>query len=169
MNIQEVNTSELLKSTVDAFPNTTKRQYATDTIKITYLHWMPYLGVKTLFVKGTAHNEGREYNPIILFKNVSYHESRQANSVTLVDNVGKRYFLEQLSTTDTDILVRCNCKDFYWRGNWFNKLEGCLYGTPRKKYEAKYNPGSSNPKEMPIMCKHLIKMMKALLESNIIK
>jgi hypothetical protein len=48
---------DLHQSAVDAFPHTTKRQHATDTIRIVQLNWTPFLGLKTLYLKGLAQNE----------------------------------------------------------------------------------------------------------------
>lgn len=161
----ESSLNELYRSTVEAFPNTTKRQHATDTIQITNLQWTPFLGMKTLMVKGLAQNEGREYTPLIVFKNVLYHPTRdEYGLIQIRDITGAQYLLERLSAEENDVLVRCNCKDFYWRGVHFNKMDGSLYGRNRAKYEALYDPGSSNPQEMPILCKHLIKMTEAIRE-----
>lgn len=159
--ITESSLSELFQSTVDAFPNTTKRQYATDTINIANITWRPFLGMRTLFVKGLAQNEGKEYSPIIIFKNVQYHENEEPNLIKITED-GNEYFFEPLSM-DTDVILRCPCADFYWRGVHFNSLDKSLYGRDRKKYEAIYNPGSSNPTQSPIMCKHLIKLASVVL------
>ena len=71
--LNETSLNGLYKSTVDAFPNTKMRQHATDPIVIRQLNWIPYVGMKTLFVKGLAQNEGKEYNPTIVFKKVQYN------------------------------------------------------------------------------------------------
>ena len=163
--IEESTLTDLYKNAVNAFPNTTKRQYATNPIKITNLRWTPFVGLRTLFVRGLAQNENREYNPIIFFKNVKYLDK---SGVSLMASDGKEYFLEQLSAKSNDVLVRCNCQDFYWRFNYHDYLDKSLHGNKRKKYEAKHNPGSANPLEMPGMCKHLMKMMKTLGESGIL-
>ncbi|MCK9458640.1 MAG: hypothetical protein M0R80_03290 [Proteobacteria bacterium] len=164
--LQESSLNDLYQSAVEAFPRTTKRQHATQPIKIVELTWVPYRGVKTLFVKAMARNEGRVYNPIIVFKKVHYLES---GGIALKDKNGQRYFVEQLSLQNNDVLVRCQCGDFYWRGTHFNKLDHSLYGPDRKKYEAKHNPGSANPTESPIVCKHLMKMMEVLHNSGFAK
>jgi hypothetical protein len=165
----ESSLNELYRSTVDAFPNTTKRQHATDSIHIANLQWTPFVGMKTLMVKGLAQNEDREYSPIIVFKNVIYHPNRdEYGLVQLTDITGAQYLLERLSSEENDVLVRCNCKDFYWRGVHFNKMDRSLHGRDRTKYEALHNPGSSNPQEMPILCKHLIKMAQAIRESTLL-
>jgi hypothetical protein len=162
--LQESSLEDLYTSSVDAFPKTTKRQYATNTIKIAKLDWTPYTGLKTLFVRALAQNEGREYNPVILFKNVQYTEDGVA--LTIDDKI---YKLKPLSFENNDVLLRCQCQDFQWRFNYFDHLDQSLYGKKRKKYEALYHPDSANPQKMPGMCKHLMKMVKALQESKILR
>mgnify|MGYP000029406321 FL=1 len=165
--LNENTLNGLYDSAVAAFPNTTKRQHATQPVRIVQIGWTPYLGLKTLFVKGLAQNEGREYNSLILFKKVSYKDSNGPGIVELNTETGK-VFLERLSFDANDVVVRCNCPDFYWRFNYYNHLDKSLYGRKRAKYEAQHNPGSANPQEMPGMCKHLMKLSKALTESGII-
>jgi len=165
----ESSLTELYKSTVEAFPTTTRRQHSTNTIKITHLEWVPWIGMKTLFVKGLAQNEGKEYSPIILFKKVNYLIEATKNTKTLIDNTGKKHIIEQLSLEDQDVLVRCPCKDFFYRFNYYNHIDKSLYGHKRKKYEAVYRPGSANYKKLPGLCKHLVKLAHVLDESGIIK
>ena len=147
INLYESSVEELYDSTVKAFPKTTKRQHAIDLIDITELNWTPYLGMKTLFVKGVAHSQesNKDYDTVFLIKNVNY------NPTNILKN--------------NDVLVRCNCQDFLWRWNYTDYKDKSLNGRVRKKYEAIINPGSSNPLEMPGMCKHLIKCYKTILNT----
>lgn len=165
----EASLEDLYKGAEKAFPETRKRQFSTDTIVVENLYWVPFQGVKTLFVKATVKNEGRKHESIILFKGVKYKEREGRGAVPLRTSTGKEVFVEQISAREDDVLVRCSCKDFYWRFLHFNKNEGCLYGRDRAKYEALKNPGSSNPNETAGLCKHLIKMVKILKESNLLK
>lgn len=157
---------QLYDSSVKAFPKTKKRQFATDPIKIVKLEWIPFLGVKTLFIKSRAQNESKEYNSIILFKNVNYSKKFKNNFFELNASNGKKYFIEKISP-EKDVLLRCNCPDFNWRFKHFNYLDKSLFGRDGKKYEAIFNPGSANPQELPGMCKHIIKLIKVLKESFI--
>ena len=166
--MQESSINDLYRSAVAAFPGTTRRQHATDPVVITEIRWTPFLGMKTLLVRGLAQNEDREYNTTVLFKGVRYVEQKEKGLVPLNANDGKTYFLEQLSL-DHDVVLRCNCPDFYWRFNYFDHVDKSLYGRKRAKYEAKHNPGSANPMKMPGMCKHLMKLSKALVESGLVK
>lgn len=168
-NFQESNLQDLYTSTVQAFPRTTKRQHSTDLIRIIELNWTPYLGVKTLFIKGLAHSEesGKDYSPMVLFKGVNYHASKDSqNWIDIVANDGRNYVFERLNR-DNDVLVRCDCNDFKWRGTYADHLDHSLYGRNRKKYESLGGP-PANPTNAPMMCKHLIKLVKSLSESGIL-
>lgn len=163
--LQESTLPDLYQSTLSAFPNTTKRQHITNTIKITNINWVPFLGLKTLFVKGLAQNEGKEYNPIIVFKKVVYNENEQTS---LIASNGKKYNLKQLSFDENEVLLRCNCPDFYWRFNFYNSEDKSLHGRKRAKYEGQ-GSWKANPLEYPGMCKHIMKLIKTLTESKIIR
>lgn len=163
MQLIETSLQDLYDSAVEAFPNTTLRQHATHPVVIKNLTWIPFLAMKTLFLKAIAQNETREYNPIILFKDVRY--DRPGVWITASD--GKEYRFEQLDPARNDVLVRCNCKDFQWRFNFYNHLDRSLYGRKRAKYESKGIGPPANPMNLPGQCKHLMKMVKVLDEARI--
>ena len=158
----ESSAEELYRSAVKAFPNTKMRQHATHPIVIRELRWTPFVGVKTLFIKGLAQNEDREYGPCILFKGVNY----EGKAVKITASDGLQYNFDKLSLENTEVLVRCNCPDFFWRFNYYDHLDKALYGTKRKKYESHGGP-AANPLELPGMCKHIMKMTKVISESGI--
>lgn len=164
--IEESTLIQLYKSAIKAFPNTTMRQHATNPIKVVHLEWMPFKGMKTLFVKGLAQNEDRSYNTIVLFKKVKYLTEQTKDSVKLHANDGLTYLFEKLALGQQDVLVRCNCPDFRWRFNNYNSVDKSLYGTKAKAYESKGGP-PANPMELAGMCKHLMKTMKVLQEAGL--
>lgn len=151
--MHESTFSQLYKSAVIAFPNTKKRQYATDTVDVTHLEWIPYLGMRTLFLRAHVENsEGGNYDPILLFKNIKYHSTHQKGLIEIVSaDTRQKYFLEPLK--NNDILLRCSCKDFYWRFTHYNSVDKSLYGKTRSPYQGEY---PINPQEMPGMCKHIM-------------
>ena len=171
LKIVESTAIDLYKSTVDAFPKTTKRQNSIDMIKIIEMNFIPYLGMNTLFVKGLAKNidNQKEYNTTVLFKNIKYLQKENKNSIRLIASDDKKYFLETINANSNEVLVRCDCPDFYWRFNYYNSLDKSLYGRKRKKYESISNGRIANVKKAPGMCKHLIKMIKALSDSKIME
>lgn len=157
----ESSIEDLYKSTVRAFPRTTKRQHAVDPIIMEQLRWLPFLGVKTLFIKGHARNENRHYDTIILFKNVDY--TKKEVKITAID--GKIYNFGKLQIENTDASLRCTCPDFNWRFNYYNSLDKSLYGTKRSKYEGHGAP--ANPLQLPGMCKHLIATVQVLKDAEL--
>lgn len=168
INFLEVSLNKLYSDSLAAFPSTTKRQHAIDPVVVEHLDWVPFLGVKTLFIKATIKNEGRKNEAIMLFKGVKYALKEDKKTIPIMASTGQKVFIEQISMDKNDVLVRCSCKDFYWRFMHFDKQESALFGKDRKKYEAMHNPGSSNPKELPGICKHLMKMGKILKSSNLL-
>lgn len=169
--LKESSLLDLYQSTVAAFPHTRKRQHSVDTIQIQEVNFTPFLGMRTLFVRGNALNEenGNTYTPIILFKDVIYHPQKDRDEWTeLVASDGRNYVFERLERNINDILVRCNCPDFQWRFNYFDHEDRSLYGRKRKRYEAVVAPGSANPNQMPGMCKHLIKLSMAIRDTGIL-
>lgn len=168
MALNESSLSDLFNSAVAAFPGTRRRQYATGTVQIENLSWSPFLGMRTLFVRCEADNRednGGQYKPVILFKNVRYSRESGRGRVEL-ESDGKVYYADPLD--ENDVLVRCQCGDFFWRFHHYNHLDKSLYGTKRKPYEAVADRGPINPSESEGMCKHLMKLMEVLRESGIL-
>lgn len=170
--LEESSLNDLYTQTVRAFPKTTKRQHAVDPIKITKLEWIPYLGVKTLYVKGLAQSDsGKEYEPIIVFKGVNYkpfdNTIKKEGTVDIIDNMGNNYKISPISFINNDVLVRCQCEDFKYRWQHYNHLDKSLFGKNRKPYIGQ-NLWKANPSESSGLCKHVLKMIKILKESSIL-
>jgi hypothetical protein len=163
----ESSLNELYTSSIKNFPKTGRRQNSTDTIRIEHLDWVPFLGVNTLFVKATVKNEGKKHESIMLFKGIKYKMKEGKGIVPLMASDGRKVFIEQISSQNDDVLVRCSCGDFFYRFNFYNSLDGSLFGRKRKKYEGQ-GLWEANPNKAPGICKHLIKMSKVLRESNLL-
>ena len=161
-----MSVNRLYDSTVQAFPNTRKRQYATDALKVVSLHWTPFVGLRTMFIKGVVESDANVYDTVLLFRDVDYDVERNSgNVIPLVATDGMTYHFGKLSPAQNDVLVRCNCNDFRWRWNYYNHLDGSLWGRKARKYESKGGP-PANPREMPGMCKHLIKTVSAMYRAG---
>lgn len=162
-NFLESSCSDLYKSAIKAFPNTTKRQNAIDPIVIKELRWTPFVGMKTMLIRGLAENthENTMYNTLFLFKNIDYDKK----DLPITVSTGKKYEIGKVSFENNDVLLRCNCKDFKWRFNYYNHLDKSLYGRKRAPYYGEGAP--ANPMELPGMCKHLMKTMKVLYEAGL--
>lgn len=171
VRLNESTVIDLYNSTVDAFPKTTKRQNSIDMIKIIEMNFLPYLGMRTLFVKGLAKNidNQKEYTTVALFKGIKYLTKESKNSIKLIASDEKKYILETIKSDVNEVVLRCTCPDFYWRFNYYNSIDKSLYGRKRSKYESKSNERIANVNESPGMCKHLIKLIKSLNDSKIME
>ena len=163
----ESSLHDLKQNAILAFPATTRRQHAINEIEIVNLKYTPYLGVNTLYVKGLAHNvtNGKEYNPVMLFKGLHYQEQKGNNSAEIQAD-GQTYAFEKLSLEGTNVLLRCNCKDFLWRFHNEDHVDKSLQGPNRKKYEGQ-GIWEANPLKLPGMCKHLMALIEALKEAQV--
>lgn len=159
--LNESTLNDLYLSTVNAAPKTTLRQHAIDPVRITQLSIMPFRGMKTVVFKGLAENQGKHYNSIIMFKEVDFN-----GDIKVAGDYGP--FNIKILSPEQDVVLRCSCPDFYWRGVYANYLDNSLYGGNRKKYEGLGLLPPVNPEYAPMMCKHLIKLSKALQESGIL-
>lgn len=166
MRIDEMNLNQLYDSTVEAFPRTMKRQYSTDELKVVSLRWTPFTSLKTLFIKGLVESEKNMYDTVLLFKDVNYDQENN-NVIPLMATDGLVYHFGKISPAKNDVLVRCNCADYYWRFCHWNHIGKSNWGRNRAKYESKGIGPPANPLEMPGMCKHLIKTVKTLDSAGI--
>jgi hypothetical protein len=165
---QESTLQDLHQSAVDAFPRTTKRQHAVCPVRIVQMEWVPFIGVKTLYIKGLAQNSisGKEYNPQILFKNILYNTNADTR---IIASDGLMYEYKKPSVVENDVLVRCTCPDFRWRFAYYNHLDHSLHGRKPPKYNSLGVGPPANPLEMEGMCKHLMKLVTALRDADAIK
>lgn len=160
----ESSLDDLYQSAVQTYPRTKYRQHAVDPIKITGLSIVPFKGLNTIFFKGLANNEGRHYNPKILFKKAKFSEDGMAVMAT----DGNVHYVKPLSLTENEVVVRCECGDFFHRWNYADYLDKSLYGRKRKKYES-LGGTSVNPTNSKGLCKHLIALTRSLRDSGILK
>ncbi len=162
--MKESNLNQLYSNTVSAFPRCGLRQHATDPIQIVEMNWTPFLGMKTLLVSGKALNSGKQYKCHLLFKNVNFHEQE----INIVASDYKKYGFKKLKYNENEVLVRCDCLDFYYRFNYFNHVDKSLWGNKRKASENKGTGIEANPTKSPGMCKHLIKFTESLIDAKVL-
>ena len=160
--LNESNFQDLLNNIVKFFP-TTKRQYATGPIQIDNIKIIPFIGMKTLFVSSDSINENKQYKTIMVFKKVNYKE----NGIKVKSYDGNYFYLEQI--VNNEVLLRCNCNDFFYRFHHWNHIDESLFGKDRKKYIKKGNGVSVNPLKLPGICKHIIKLNDVLSNYGILK
>jgi hypothetical protein len=161
---------ELFRDIVGGFPNTAARQNATNPVQVSNVKYVAYQPNGILKVQAEASSNGHKYQPTILFQNVDYTGEGVPGSTTF-RGTGGEHHIEPIDLNHSTVKVRCTCLDFYHRFSQHNQNDGSLAGSPMPPYQKK--PGSNrppvNPKRVPGVCKHLIKMVQMLRQLKIVK
>jgi hypothetical protein len=168
--LEEVTLSDLERDTVSGFPNTTKRQHATDPVQITQMKLVPARPTGDLICDATAKSGPKTYDPKILFLDTTFEDEDTRTNVTFTAVDGDAYNIQPISLTRSNCKVTCNCLDFHYRFNNTNADKSALYGRPNPPYQPKpdSNRPSVNPNKVGGLCKHLISTIQALRQSGLV-
>ena len=161
----EKTTRDLDTDARNAFPNTTRRQHRVHLVRVVSLDFTPYVGVRTLFASGVVQGETARYNSMILFTGVKFHKEHDPGTVELVKG-GRADYFEPVDPRDSQVRVRCNCPDFYYRFNFYDARASALFG---KSAKAPSSPRPANPRRMPGICKHLMAMAEEVLRTGYVR
>lgn len=161
---------DLQRNIVWGFPNTKKRQYATDPVQIVQMKMKPWQKSTKLLIDVLAKGvEGKTYQSQILFQQVKYEKEDTDQNVTFVAVDGESYNIQPIPLTSNHVKVRCQCLDFYYRFAHWNKQHNVLYGRSPPLYRRKTTTRPPvNPGRVPGICKHLIKTVAALQDAGIL-
>ncbi|MGI0075925.1 MAG: hypothetical protein ACREAU_00785 [Nitrosopumilaceae archaeon] len=170
---EESTYNELERKTRAFRPLTRRRQFATDPIQIVNLDITPYIGTKMLLFRGTANNQGRKYKTTVGFSKVTFEKENTDSNVTFKASDGQDYNIIPIKLGVNNVRVRCQCLDFYYRFGGFDYTDKSLYGRAPKPYVRKTPPPPIgrpfvNPMKTPGVCKHIMKTIKALLDSGMV-
>lgn len=148
---------------------TKKRQFSTDPIQVTQLKMVTAVPSKTLIVKALTTSEGKKYDTAIIFSGITYEDEETATNVTFTTGDDTEYNIEKIDLRNKHVNVSCTCLDFYHRFAPYNSKDGSLFGSPPKPYTPKTDRASDNPKQVPGVCKHLLKTIEGLRQAGMIK
>lgn len=165
----ETSLTDMEQSIVIGFPDTKKRQHIINTVNVSGVKYLPMIGMKTLRVAGTVTSNGSTYTPTILFLRVNYDNASTDTNVDLKGSNGKDFFIQPIEKELTDIRVRCNCLDYYYRFATFNQPDGSHIPPKAKPYVRTtdtYPP--ANPKKVPGVCKHILKLADYLEKTEVL-
>jgi hypothetical protein len=167
--IIELTLPQLHKSAEAAFPVTTKRQHATDELNVVAVKFIPHQNA--LMIKAAVKNQqgGKQYDTTILIDNVEYVNEDGPEVVTFTGSDGQDHHIKPIQSNSSQAKVRCNCLDLYWRFATWNFNQGSLLGTKPKPYRKKTNRPDANPQQKPGICKHLMKTIESLAQSNLLR
>jgi len=171
--LEEVTLTDLERNIVFGFPNTKKRQHATDPVVIAELKLTPYTNSTDLLADAVAksNESGKTYDPKVLFLDVVFQDEDTGDNITFTGSDGDIHNMTPISLSKSNVKVRCNCMDFYRRFASWNGSKGALFGKtplPHQKVPGS-NRGPANPEKVPGLCKHVIKTVQAMREAGLVK
>ncbi len=154
------------------FPNTKKRQHATNEVRVSNLTYTPFTNQKVLRIEGhTNSNSGNTYNQFIDLHNVNYEYGGNENNVPIESTDNHEYYIQPIELNTTNVKVFCECSDYQHRFANFNIANQCHIGPPPAKYVRKPDSkrGPVNPLRVPGFCKHLIRIVNNLKTDGLLK
>lgn len=169
--LTEVSTTPQLQNNISsAFPNTRKRQHATNEVSIQNIEYIPYLGTKYLHVRSTSNSNGHQYQQALQFMRVNFEGSDTPDNVTFLATDKQEYHMQPIALHSHNVKVRCSCLDFYFRFATWNSTDKSLVGRPPAPYIRKTNDRPEvNPDHVPGMCKHLLKLVQMLRNNKLVQ
>lgn len=169
-SLLEASLFDLQRDAERGFPNTKKRQHVTQPVVASSLKILPYIGTKVLYFQFTTKSgteAGKFYKTIISFKNVVFEKEKTPENIEFIAGDNKTYYIKPLSQESSQVRVRCDCLDFYFRFVYQDYRDQALYGPKAKAYVRKtdtYPP--ANPRDLKGMCKHVMKCVQILEKSG---
>lgn len=160
----EVSTQVQLDQNIRAaWPDTRKRQNATNEVTISNVEFMPYVGTKMLHVKSQSRSNGNAYKQALQFTQVDFEQVDSPEVVTFQTVDGREAHAKPITLAGHNVKCRCNCMDFHYRFANYNSADKSLVGRPPPLYRRKTTTRPPvNPMQVPGMCKHLLKLVATL-------
>lgn len=155
------------------FPRTTKRQHSTDTIRVSQLQIVPYVGTKSVYFKALCLNTdgGHKYNTQLFIGGGANFETEETDdTVKFTASNGHEYNMHPISLTTQYVRVRCDCLDFQHRFAHYDHADNSLWGPAPAPYQRQTTDRPPvNPNQVTGMCKHLIKTVDALKQAGFVE
>ncbi len=175
--------NNLYGNIVWAFPHTRKRQHIAYRVNIGNLTFVSAIPSKTLTVNAIAYDTGSRYNTTIIFNNILYHKDEEKNQenqekqenqenqqgiIIQTTNNGEQT-IDPIDLHQTNVKVKCNCLDFFYRFATWNGARNSLIGPVPPPYFKTTNRPPVNPHQVPGVCKHIIKTVETLRQAGVVK
>ncbi|BCG50086.1 hypothetical protein [Ralstonia phage RP13] len=148
-----------------------ERQYSTGKVTAVDYKYLPR--EKQLYVnaQNISSDKKRLYKTILVFEGVTNSEVPDKDHPVPYSSKGHGVdlYLGQV-TSRTRLRTRCQCQDYYFMWEYWNKGKKALVG-PHKVYQRVIPPSGRppvNPLEMPGLCKHLLALVKKLMADGVI-
>lgn len=160
----ELTLYQLNRSTQNGFDD--KRKQRAPRMNLINVRYTPTQegGVQGLTVNSdcVSGDSGNHYSQVIVFKKIKLLPEDTPEARTFETSDGKMVHVDNYSLQSSDVKVRCNCLDFYWRFTNFDFKHKALQGDPNPPYVKRTNRPPVNPMQKPGICKHIYQLLKTV-------
>jgi len=173
--------SEFERNTMNFQPASKKRQHATASVQVQNMEFSAIPHSQSLLVEGTIRNYGSEtklnavYMSRYLFRDVEFvnadteEEVANPNTLTIEGKNGKEFTIVPIQLNKQNVLVGCNCLDFFWRTSRQHHNQNSLFGYDVGTYRKRTNRPPVNPYNKTILCKHLLKLAEEMKRNGVVR
>jgi hypothetical protein len=145
------------------------RETRSNRIKVANYQVIPSVSDKSLLLKASIIGEDADYKVEVRFTNVRFGNSAENGFVAVQGMDGNEYFVKQMTLSQTQAKVKCNCLDFYYRFAVWNQGKNSLEGDPPAPYIKKTDRAPVNPNKVAGACKHIMRMMTFLRGEGLVR
>ena len=105
---------------------------------------------------------------VLSLKQIIFEPEDAASNTTFRGADNNEYHIQPIPLNGSNVRVRCNCLDFYYRFAAWNAGDNSLQGRPAPPYNPKGERPPVNPTRVPGVCKHVIKVVDRLKQGRIV-
>lgn len=156
--------NKLYRNTTSGF--VTDRDNNSNRIQLTTTFFIP--SNDSLQIRAKAKSDGPIYDTVAFFNRVEYSDENNPDAISFIAPDNSKYYINQIDGNE-NVQVNCTCLDFYYRFAVWNNRNNSLYGDAPAPYIKKTDRLSQNPRRLPGLCKHLLKLFDYLEREQIIK
>jgi hypothetical protein len=165
--LNETSTIHQLKSTVNVFFDTPRDQKSRQ-VQVMNKVYVPFIEDSQLLIKANTKTTGNTYTTSILFNDVKFVEPDTRFAIEILTKGDKLYILP-IKRRESDVLVSCTCLDFYYMFSVWNHKDTSLYGDAPEPYIKKTDSPLRNPRRVPGVCKHILRLSDILIQERVLK
>ena len=169
--VLEDATIPFLKQEIErGFPDTKKRQHATNEVQVLTLQYTPIIKNNVLrLISTTSSDNGNTHSQVIDIKGMNFQPPNSGNTVKITDSKGTEHSITPAKLNTSNVGVFCDCEDYQMRFANLNIKNNCHIGPPPQRYVRKTTTRPPvNPMNVPGMCKHIIRITDDLKRQGIL-
>lgn len=161
---EDATIPQLTRSIEVGFPDTRKRQHATNEVRVDQIQYLPLKGNGILRIQSaTTSTNGNKHKQFLDLRNVNFESGNTATNATFTSKSGEETSVQPIRLNTTNVGVYCDCEDYNMRFANYNLNNNCHVGPIPPRYVRKTTTRPpANPARVPGMCKHLLKIVQDL-------